>query len=55
MGAMALMTMAFCMYAGAVVLARQQAFTREREAGARDFGSARAEGGSARVPAKEQQ
>lgn len=53
-GAMALMTMAFCMYAGAVVLARLQAFTREREAGTRDFGSARAEGGSARTPAKEQ-
>lgn len=54
-GAMALMTMAFCMYAGAVVLARLQAFQREREAGTRNFGSARAEGGSARTPAKEQQ
>jgi heme exporter protein C len=54
-GAMALMTMAFCMTAGALVLARLQAFTREREAGTRYFGSARAEGGSARTPAKEQQ
>jgi heme exporter protein C len=52
---MALMTMAFCMYAGAVVLARLEAFAREREAGTRNFGSARAEGASARTPAKEQQ
>jgi heme exporter protein C len=54
-GAMALMTLAFCMYAGAVVLARLEALMREREAGARNFGSARAEGGNARTPAKEQQ
>jgi heme exporter protein C len=53
--ATALMTMAFCMYAGAVVLARLQAFAREREGGPRNFGSARAEGASARTPAKEQQ
>jgi heme exporter protein C len=52
---MALMTMAFCMYAGAVVLARLEAFARERETGTRNFGSARAEGASARTPAKEQQ
>ena len=54
-GATALMTMAFCLTAGALVLARLQAFTREREAGTRYFGSVRAEGGSARTPAKEQQ
>jgi heme exporter protein C len=53
--AMALMTLAFCLYAGAVVLARLEAFAREREAGTRNFGSARAEGASARTPAKEQQ
>src|SRR5262249_22490636 len=52
-GAMALMTMAFCMYAGAVVLARLQAFLREQEEGTRDLGSARAEGGNAATPAKE--
>ncbi|HET8745407.1 MAG TPA: cytochrome c biogenesis protein [Ramlibacter sp.] len=54
-GVMALMTLASCFYAGAVVLARLEAFTRERdrEPGGRDFGSARAEGGSARKPAKE--
>ena len=52
-GAMALMTLATCLYAGAVVLARLETFMREREAGARNFGSARAEGGSARTPAKE--
>jgi len=56
-GVMALMTLASCMYAGAVVLARLEAFTREREeaSGARNFGSVRAEGGNARTPAKEQQ
>jgi len=54
-GAMALMTMAFCMTAGAVVLARLDASNRGREAGTRDFGTASAEGGSARTPAKEQQ
>jgi heme exporter protein C len=54
-GAMALMTLASCLYAGAVVLARLDAFMREREAGARNFGSARAEGGNARTSAKEQQ
>ncbi|MEJ8836785.1 cytochrome c biogenesis protein [Ramlibacter sp. AN1133] len=54
-GAMALMTLASCLYAGAVVLARLEAFMREREAGTRNFGSARAEGGNARTPAKEQQ
>lgn len=54
-GVMALMTLASCLVAGAVVLARLEAFTRERdrEPGGRDFGSARAEGGSARKPAKE--
>jgi heme exporter protein C len=56
-GAMALMTLASCMYAGAVVLARLEAFMRERDRdpGGRNFGSARAEGGNARTPAKEQQ
>ena len=53
--AMAVMTLAFCLYAGALVLARLEAFAREREAGARNFGSARAEGGNAPTPAKEQQ
>jgi heme exporter protein C len=53
--AMAAMTLAFCMYAGAVVLARLETLMREREPGGRTFGSARAEGGSARTPAKEQQ
>jgi heme exporter protein C len=55
MGVMALMTLAFCMYAGAVVLARLEAFTRGRDAGARNFGSARTEGGNAPAAAKEQQ
>ena len=54
-GVMALMTLASCMYAGAVVLARLEAFLREQEAGAWNFGSVRAEGGNARTPAKEQQ
>jgi heme exporter protein C len=54
-GAMALMTLASCMHAGAVVLARLEVLMREHEAGARNFGSARAEGGNARTPAKEQQ
>lgn len=54
-GAMALMTLAFCMYAGAVVLARLESFMREHEAGTRDFGSARADGGNAPAAAKEQQ
>ncbi|WP_330892949.1 cytochrome c biogenesis protein [Ramlibacter alkalitolerans] len=56
-GAMALMTLAACLYAAAVVLARLDAFTRERDdgPGGRNFGSARAEGGNARTPAKEQQ
>lgn len=54
--AMALMTLAFCMYAGAVVLARLQAFARERAGGGTlYFETVRAEGGSAPSPAKEQQ
>jgi heme exporter protein C len=54
-GVMALMTLASCMYAGAVVLARLESFTRECASGGRNFGTARAEGGNARTPAKEQQ
>jgi heme exporter protein C len=51
--AMAAMTLAFCMYAGAVVLARLEAFARERQGGAGNFESAGAPGGSAPTPAKE--
>jgi heme exporter protein C len=56
-GAMALMTLAACLYAAALVLARLEPFMRERDGapGGRNFGSARAEGGNARTPAKEQQ
>ncbi len=49
--AMTVMTLAFCMYAGAVVLARLETL----EGAARNFEKARAEGGSAPAPAKEQQ
>jgi heme exporter protein C len=51
--AMAVMTLAFCMYAGAVVLARLETLARERSGGTRNFATASAEGGSARTPAKE--
>ena len=53
--AMTVMTLAFCMYAGAVVLARLETLEREREGAAGNFAKARAEGGSAPAPAKEQQ
>lgn len=53
--ATAAMTLAFCMVAGAVVLARLQAFARERDGGARTFATARAAGSEAPAPAKEQQ
>jgi heme exporter protein C len=51
--AMAVMTLAFCMYAAAVVLARLETLTRERSGGARNFATARAEGGSVPTTAKE--
>jgi len=52
--AMVVMTLAFCLYALALVLARLETLERDRGA-ARDFETARIEGGGARTPAKEQQ
>lgn len=53
--AMAVMTLASCMYAGAVVLARLEALERERQGGARNFATAGRQGGTAPAAAKEQQ